>query len=482
MCQAREQEWMKTVRIASGALLMMALNMAGMAETSVPIGPDRVVVVDKEVWPAFNWASFDQDKVVSAGDYQYSPYWDAEMVLVLARRNLATHDVQTLRFPEHTLTTNPRNAHRNTVVGISLADGRLHLAWDHHNNDLRYTKSRAGFVTQPPRTLARDDFEPAQPLMEDAPQRVTYPRFVADAADRLYFIYRSGGSGHGENVFTRYDAETGEWTMLGRRLFSQEGIYPPWNNSASRNAYLHDVLFGPKGKLHITWIYREESRTWASNHDLHYAYSEDQGVTWKNNEGRTIADLGADDPIALDDPGIVVREIPVYSWVMNQCGMAVDSQGRPHVATYRMAEPFVPEKLEHGPPSEAAHRLSIYHYYRDRSGAWHSSGPLEIPQRAQSGIRRPHIATGPDDTVYIYWPSRLGFRCHVAFSEDDYKEWHTFLLTDETITTNDAPKHDRRLLRERGILSFTVNPLAGEGGHGYAFIDFSLDRLKAAAE
>jgi hypothetical protein len=456
-------------------------QVAATADLPAPIEPDRVVLVDEEVWPAFNWASYDQDKVVSHGNYQYSPFWDADMVLVVARRNLETQAVQALRFPQHTLTIRPADAHRNTVVGISAADGRLHLSWDHHNNDLRYTKSVAGFVTDPPETLSVDHFEPAQPLMDDAPQSVTYPRFVTDAEDNLFFIYRSGGSGKGENVFTRYDAAAGTWEMVSQRLFSQEGTYAPWNDSQSRNAYLHDVLFGPSGKLHVTWVYREESRTWASNHDLHYAYSEDHGVTWKNNAGEPIADLSKGDPIALDDPGIVVREIPVYSWLMNQCGMTVDSQGRPHVATYKMAEPLVPEKLTHNPPSDARIRLGIYHYYRDTDGQWHSHGPLDIPGRGESSIDRPNIVAGPDDMIFIYWPARQGFRCHVASPEDGYATWKTFLMTGPGLTTHDAAKHDRRLLRERGILSFTANPKATEVGHGYAFVDFDLERLKAAA-
>jgi hypothetical protein len=472
---------MKMLSVALIALLSTLLMMPATADLPSPIGPDRVVVVDDEIWAAFNWASFDQDKVVSWGDYQYSPYWDADQVLVLARRNLLTQEVQALRFPQHTLTIKPDDAHRNTVLGISAADGRLHLSWDHHNNDLRYTKSVEGFVSDPPASMSIDHFEPAQPLMDDAPQSVTYPRFVTNADDQLFFIYRSGGSGRGENVFTRYDAEKGEWRMIGQRLFSQEGTYAPWDNSTTRNAYLHDFLFGPSGKLHVTWVYREESRSWASNHDLHYAYSEDQGVTWKNNAGELIADLAKGDPIALDDPGIVVQEIPVYSWLMNQCGMAVDSQGRPHVATYRMEEPFVPETLKHDPPGDVEKRLAIYHYYRDTNGEWHSSGPLDIPQREETVIKRPNIVAGPDDTVYIYWPSRLGFRCHVAFAQDGYKKWSTFLLTGENIRTHDAAKHDRRLLKERGILSFTADHRAAEGGHGYAFVDFDLTRLKEAA-
>ena len=50
---------------------------------------------------------------------------------------------------------------------------------------------------------------------------------------------------------------------------------------------------------------RGPSATWASNHDLHYAYSDDGGVSWCNNAGHTIADLRQGNLIELDDPGIV---------------------------------------------------------------------------------------------------------------------------------------------------------------------------------
>ena len=34
------------------------------------VKPTRDILVDSDVWTHFNWASFDQDKIVSYGDYQ----------------------------------------------------------------------------------------------------------------------------------------------------------------------------------------------------------------------------------------------------------------------------------------------------------------------------------------------------------------------------------------------------------------------------
>ncbi len=444
------------------------------------LGPDQALVIDRTGW-IFNWAAFDQDKLVSFNGYQYTPYWDADEVLVVVRRNLADNTVQALRLPQYTLTINPKDGHRNTVAGISPEDGRLHLSWDHHNNDLRYTKSRAGFLHSPPEQVTPEDFEPAQPLLPGAPQRVTYPRFFNDPEENLFFLYRTGGSGAGDTVLTRYDAATATWGMVSVRLFGKAGVYPPWDNSPSRNAYPHDILFDHAGRLHATWVFREESKTWASNHDLHYVYSDDHGVTWRNNGGTRVADLPADDPVLIDDPGIVVWDIPVYSWVINTGAMAVDAQNRLHVATFHLLEPAVPEKLEHSPPPEIHQRLGFFHYWRGGDGTWHRGGPLEVPRRAEERIRRPNVVAAPGGAVVVYWATSRGFRCHVAFAEDRWERWATFLMTGPEFTAPDACKHDRRLLRERGVLSFACDPNGGQDGRGFAVLDFSVERLVTAA-
>ena len=96
----------------------------------------------------WNWSAWDQDKIVTFGDYQYTVFWGKDMAMVIGRRNLKTNATKILRLEKYKLKSNDR--HRNTCLGVSKNDGRLHLSWDHHNDPLRYTKSRAGFLTDPP--------------------------------------------------------------------------------------------------------------------------------------------------------------------------------------------------------------------------------------------------------------------------------------------------------------------------------------------
>ncbi|MBN2295549.1 MAG: BNR repeat-containing protein [Pirellulales bacterium] len=420
--------------------------------------------MDKTAW-SWNWSSWDQEKIATFGDFQYAVYWDADQIMVLVRRDLRNNAIQTLRLKQCTLKNN--DGHRNTCLGISAADGRLHLSWDHHCDQLRYTRSRPGFLSKPPVKIRAEDIESPQPMLSDPAleSKVTYPRFIMNSQGKLFCTYRIGGSGNGDNVLNSYDPATATWRRLGM-IFSRKGTYGPWENSTSRCAYLHDLLFDKRNRLHATWVYRETGKTWASNHDLHYAYSDDGGLTWYNNVGEKIADLPAGDPIALNDPGIVVVKIPVYSWLINAACMALDLKNRPHVVMFKSTSPHRPVKLEHSPPKDVREAQVFVHYWRDDDGTWRGGEPIEPGAPTQ----RPDIVFDKRNSMYFYWPTSEGFRCLQASAEDSWRKWTGYSLTSPAFIGRDASKHDRTRWREKGILSFTAKPESG----GFAILDFTL--------
>ena len=477
------------------------------------VTPTQNILVDDDVWPYFNWAAFDQDKIISYGNYQYS------------------------------------------------------VSWDHHCNKLHYTKSKKGFLTNPPAKISIADFEPAQPLVScitnkvkfdwpdldgelfrnltcipsvcalisgrlyakrdqpykaivfrrptttkyhaddqhrlsylaalvhpeynrqispylryrtlaaGAPQIVTYPRFFNDSNDELFFVYRTGWSGFGDSIISSYSSKKGKWNVIGCFL-GQKGTFKPWNNSTNRNAYLNDVLFDKNNRLHITWLYREEAAGYGNNHDLHYAYSDDSGITWMNNDGKKIADLSKKDPILISDPGIIVEKIPIYSWIINQCAMTIDSKNRPHVSIYKLPDPQKNPTIF--PSPDLKEQQCFYHYWRDSDGKWHNSGPLEVPKGLS--ISRPNIVVDSNDNIIIYWVSNKGLCYYLAKADEKWKTWVLCSLTDESFTCNDLPKHDRRLLKNKGILSFTVDPKGKKEGCGYTILDFNIKDLVAYAQ
>ncbi len=432
---------------------------------------NKQITVDGSAWH-WNWSSWDQEKIATFGDFQYTVFWDADQVMVLARRDLRDDTVQTVRMPNFTLTNDDR--HRNTCLGVSKLDGRLHFSWDHHGNGLRYTKTRAGFLTEPSKQISIEEIEPAQPMLRDRmlEVRVTYPRFFTDPDGTLFSFYRIGGSGNGNNFLQRYHAEHATWTRVGI-LFSGRGTYAPWRNSTSRCAYLHDLLFDSRGRLHASWTYREIGATWASNHDLHYATSDDGGVTWNNNAGTQIADLAADDPIELADPGIVVREIPVYSWLMNAGCMGFDSKNRPHVLTYKSRTISRPDELAHNPPPSIVSDLCFVHYWRQDDGTWVGGEPIDPGSAGRSRVDM--VFDQHDNLIFFYPtydPAAVGFRYFTAGAKNHWQTWSGPLkLTGPELSGRDASKHDRVRWAKEGILSFTVKPER----NGFAILDVDVE-------
>ena len=109
-------------------------------------------------------------------------------------------------------------------------------------------------------------------------------------------------------------------------------------------------------------------------------------------------------------------------------------------------------------------------------GIWHNSGPLNMP--AGLKVSRPDIVFDRADTVIICWATDHGFYCHVANASDKWKDTKLLRMTGPEFTSNDACKHDRRLLMDKGILSFTAYHKGGTKDKGYAIVDFDINKFR----
>ena len=158
--------------------------------------------------------------------------------------------------------------------------------------------------------------------------RVTYPQFYALPAGDLLFVYRDGASGNGDVLVNRYDARRDAWRAVAHPLIAGEG---------RRNAYVNQLAIDARGGWHVTWTWRESPDV-ATNHDVLYAFSPDEGATWRTSDGRAYAL-----PITARDAE-VAWAVPQRSELINQTTAAADARGRPMVATYwRDASSEVPQ-------------------------------------------------------------------------------------------------------------------------------------------
>ncbi|MCV9386693.1 BNR repeat-containing protein [Reichenbachiella ulvae] len=217
--------------------------------------------------------------------------------------------------------------HNTPNIAISPVDQRIHLSFDMHARTFRY------IVSEPLAAIADDAdfdarlFSPTRNYLENTKvpiERVTYPRFFNDQEGQLFFMYRVGGSGNGDTFLSRYNQD-GLWDTPLKIVDGKKGVY---EGDENRCAYYNDIFFAD-GRMYLSWVWRESPNA-ATNHDLMFAYSEDQGKTWINSEGRQL-----NGPLHLNSSGVKIADIPMSSGLSNHNGATLDGNGNFHIVLKR---------------------------------------------------------------------------------------------------------------------------------------------------
>lgn len=342
-----------------------------------------------------NGLSFQQDAVLTHGDYQYVGYYNAARQVCLARRKLPTGDWQVIRFADYDFKSN--DAHNTISIGICAADGTIHIAFDHHVHPLHYRMSNKGVASEPESVTWGAALFGAitDELDNDKLIRITYPRFIPTPDGGLQFCYRVGTSGNGDRWVVDYNPSTGQWENT-RQIDSGKGLFKDEKgDSETRNTYPNGYDYDSSGKLHVTWVWRE-SPQWA-NHDLVYVYSEDRGQTWRNNAGQAL-----DGPPHVNSPGVTVVNIIRGLGLMNTHGQAVDSKDRIHTVVWHCTQETL--KAAGSEPWAtrwgAAEARRYHHYWRDDDGKWQHR---ELPVAVGS---RPKMCFDEHDNLYLIFLCR----------------------------------------------------------------------------
>ncbi|PIB35720.1 neuraminidase [Reichenbachiella sp. 5M10] len=363
--------------------------------------------------------------------YQYIGYYDADGVLVIGKRASGSRDweLKKTRYQGNT-----KDAH-NAISLIVDGDGYIHVSWDHHNSKLRYIRSTA------PEVL---DFSDEIPMIDREEEVVSYPEFYTMAGGDLLFMYRDGGSGHGDLIINKYSLVTAQWTRLQDNLISGEG---------ERNAYWQACV-GDGGVVHLSWVWRESSDV-ASNHDMSYAKSTDGGLTWQKSNGDTYTL-----PITAATAE-VVKYIPQHSDLINQTSMATDEDGRPMIVSYwKNQGDSVPQ----------------YQFITQREDRWvcRDLGFRTVPF-SLSGIgtkaipiARPQIVAANDRALVIFRDVERGNKVTVAMSfAPDYEAWELRDLTTEGFAAWE-PTLDPSLWSHKAELNLFLQDVTQVDGEGIA--------------
>lgn len=387
-----------------------------------------------------NGVTFARDMVTSHAGWQYLGYWNQNRHLALARRQLPNGAWETLEFTDYTNTT--QDAHNAVSIGVCTNDGTLHLAFDHHNDDLNYRRSIPGLANQP-LAFAWDmtSFGPIKDYLNPVYGTIsvlTYPRFIRTPSGNLQFSYREFPSGNGRLRLVDYDGFSGSWSS-DRVFIERTGDHtdPLGGFSSSRNPYPNRIAYDIYGTLHITWTWREKAPI-VYNHDIAYAYSEDGGFTWFNNHHQLVADTATGTAITNDTPNINVVSLGAEWGLMNDQGHVVDDAGRVHVVMYHKDQPDT--EVSYGNSGNSHYN----HYWREADGTWHS-------YRLETIGNRPKLFLDPHQRLILTYQSGTVFAADMASPYRAYQDWTTFYSYPGGFGS--SAQGDEAWYRQSGVLS-----------------------------
>jgi len=409
-------------------IAMITVAVATTVNAADPTGPVVIPIGSAYAATAINAAVFRVSALLTAGKYQFVSYYDPDAHIVVGRREIGqtTWALTTLPF-----TGNVHDAHNVTVLGIS-SDGLLHLSYDQHAQALHYRVSLWPFDV----SGWGDD----KPMTGQQESHVTYPEFISAADGSLYFFYRDGASGNGSLCINKYDAEHHAWQALQHPLI--DGL-----NRC--NPYWWRPEVAADGSIHVAWCWRDTPDA-QTNHDICYMVSRDQGKSWLSADGKALSL-----PVTPESAP-VVEAIKRGSNLINQCSLAVDAAGHPHLAQYFNDEHNVPQYFHLWFDGTKWNKDQVSH--RTRVFNVNGTGTLAIL------MSRPEIAIGSGGNVdLITRDAEFGGGIRIYRALPPYHDWTAIDLTHDDLG-NWEPTYDLSRLRTGGILSLFVLPVR-QGNH-----------------
>ena len=137
---------MQSLSFFLGLLFMVAATCRAAPTVSLlsntQLDPNGIFFVSYD--GVVNVNSFQLSGVLTYGNFQYAGWYTASRTAVLARRQLPSGAWTDLQLP-HQLSTN--DSHNVIALGVSPADGKIHVALDCHSTQVYYTSSEAGLAT-----------------------------------------------------------------------------------------------------------------------------------------------------------------------------------------------------------------------------------------------------------------------------------------------------------------------------------------------
>ncbi|MBN2165109.1 MAG: BNR-4 repeat-containing protein [Marinilabiliaceae bacterium] len=398
-----------------------------------------------------NFVSFQQNAIMTFNGYQYITYWNKDKQVCMARKQLPDGKWESIALTGYMSTYDLGDNHYNISFGICKNDGTIHLSFDHHNDEMNYRVSVEGLASRPDTSKwSAESFNPVQNYLEAGvvlndtkfAGAITYPRFITKPNGDLLFECRTGWSGDGDSHLWEYSGTTHSWLYIGQYLHGRSDGMP--NGYVNNCGYINGLHYTPGGtRLHVSLVWRDSPDA-NTNHDICYAYSDDDGRTWYNTAGNLIGTTGSADVsklLNLYSNGFKILTVGQNRGLINQEGQAVDTKGRIHIL-----QSYMKDGVTGSSWYDSRSKAFMRHIYQDENGVWHND------VIAESRIDRGDIAVDAADNVYVLGPD---YRVYMAKAEEKWATWYEFDLSQDGKAVAEG-LFDKEMLLEHNVLSFVL--------------------------
>lgn len=273
-----------------------------------------------------------QNSIAVYDKYVYVVYYNADRYLCISRSsNYGKDSWKTIQLSHRYEKRNDvYDSHNTPNIIISPNDKRIHLAFDMHAHDMRYMISWANTATISDASFTASRFSSVRNYLESSKtviHDVTYPRFFVGKSNKLFMMYRDGGSGDGDTYLVKYKDDA-YWETPKKIIEGKKGAINGYGTNDNYCAYFNEVQFN-SGKIYLTWVWRETPDE-TTDHDLMFAYSGNDGVSWKNSAGSYVSL-----PMHMGTSGLKVATIAQNTGLSNHNGCAIDGSGNVHTMLRR---------------------------------------------------------------------------------------------------------------------------------------------------
>lgn len=419
--------------LCAGAMLFTVLLAARAQAVDVTLVPiDGAFAAN-----SMNHVAFRQNALKTVGNQQFAAYYDDNGLVTVARRALGSTQWSIFNTAYTDNNSNLTDDHNVITFGVD-GDGYMHLSWGMHNNNLRYIRSTAP-VTGAGSIAFGSEIPMVNPAQEGL---VTYPQFYDLPGGDLLFMYRTGGSGNGDQQVNRYNNTTNSWVPLHRPLFDGEVA---GDGLSSKNMYANTVAFDSQGAMHLSWTLRD-TPDFQTNQNIYYAKSTDNGATWRRTDG-SLYTLPMSEGISE-----IAVAIPQQSSLINQTSMTTDADNLPVIASWW------------APGAQQGNHTRQYMLSYFDGADWQTSQITNRPNESKQGgstvreLARPIVVVDDDDRVLVTMRYKdRGNVVTIAHSEDR-QNWNFVDLTTEALGDWE-PNYDTELWSREQKLHLLYQPV-----------------------